>query len=735
MAQHYTRRDTITFKRFRPFFCAIVLTGLFSAAGISVFAAKPNTIPSLREWTDGTGNFTFTSASRIVLDVAAGGILDTTGAVFADDILWLFGSPITVVTLASPATGDIFLSRSSTDTALHKEGYSMSITDRIIITARTDTGVFYGTRTVLQLIKQNSANTIAAGTARDWPTYRERGILMDIGRKYFTMNWVKEKFKDLAYFKMNVAYLHLSDNQGFHLACVTHPEITQTPTYSHADMDSLQALAGRYKIMIIPEIGFPGHTGAMLRNHPELIAAGNLYDINLAIDTAYRWISSILNEYIPWFGGPYWHGGCDEYCCFTNAGMQAYARAHYSPTASAKDCYLGFINVQDSIAKSKGKVLRIWSDGAYGGTAVKVNADIVYEIWTTTGPTAQAAIDSGHYVENSSTGYYVLGGSRINNQNIYENWDPHQFPNSTISVGNPKNLGAKPCIWADNPTYETEDSVTLNINPSIRVYAQKNWGTTKLTTTYALFTPIIATIGSAPWVGQGPGLSDLARHKPVIVSSTETANTPAQCAVDGDRDHYYRWASASSDPQWIYVDLQGSYSVNLVVLRWENAYGRSYQIQVSPDAATWTSVYTTTTGNGNIDSIPLTPVVARYVRMYGTARGTTNGYSLWEFEVYGNSTAVNSQKGVPAALRHLVVRSIKRVQSAIVFEIRPIGDNTTIDLEIYSLLGRRLYSACSTGSGNGVEGRTIVIDGLSPGVYYYAVTQRNATTQGRFLVR
>jgi beta-glucosidase len=123
-----------------------------------------------------------------------------------------------------------------------------------------------------------------------------------------------------------------------------------------------------------------------------------------------------------------------------------------------------------------------------------------------------------------------------------------------------------------------------------------------------------------------------ALNKPATASSVEAVGNEAGKAVDGSTTT--RWSSVFSDPQWIYVDLGTSYNVNHVKLNWEAAYGKSYKIQVSNDATTWTDVYSTTTGDGGIDDLTFTAVGARYVRMYGTQRSTAYGYSLYEFEVY-----------------------------------------------------------------------------------------------------
>jgi beta-glucanase (GH16 family) len=130
--------------------------------------------------------------------------------------------------------------------------------------------------------------------------------------------------------------------------------------------------------------------------------------------------------------------------------------------------------------------------------------------------------------------------------------------------------------------------------------------------------------------------ANLALNKPVTVSSVENAGLPGANAVDGDTTTT-RWASAQKiDPQWIYVDLQATVNINRVRLYWENAYATSFQIQVSSNAVDWVSIYSTTTGTGGIQNLTGLSGTGRYVRMYGTVRKTQYGYSLFEFEVYGN---------------------------------------------------------------------------------------------------
>jgi hypothetical protein len=124
----------------------------------------------------------------------------------------------------------------------------------------------------------------------------------------------------------------------------------------------------------------------------------------------------------------------------------------------------------------------------------------------------------------------------------------------------------------------------------------------------------------------------LSQGKPATASSTENATFPASNAVDGNTGT--RWSSAFSDPQWLQVDLGTTATISQVVLNWEAAYGRSFQIQVSGTGSTWTNVYSTTTGSGGVQTLTVNGT-GRYVRMNGTARGTPYGYSLWEFQVFG----------------------------------------------------------------------------------------------------
>ncbi|MFC0626822.1 glycosyl hydrolase family 8 [Kribbella deserti] len=127
----------------------------------------------------------------------------------------------------------------------------------------------------------------------------------------------------------------------------------------------------------------------------------------------------------------------------------------------------------------------------------------------------------------------------------------------------------------------------------------------------------------------------LSQGKAATSSSIEDSGFEAGRAVDGNTAT--RWASLEGhDPEWIAIDLGATAAINRVKLTWEAAYGKSYKIQTSLNGTTWTDIFSTTTGNGAIDDLTVSGT-GRYVRLYGTARGTAWGYSLWEFQVYGTT--------------------------------------------------------------------------------------------------
>ncbi|MFJ9156187.1 discoidin domain-containing protein [Streptomyces griseoviridis] len=131
--------------------------------------------------------------------------------------------------------------------------------------------------------------------------------------------------------------------------------------------------------------------------------------------------------------------------------------------------------------------------------------------------------------------------------------------------------------------------------------------------------------------------ADLAKGAVATASSTESnpfTSYRAGRAVDGDRAT--RWASDWSDDQWWQVDLGSTHRVARVTLDWERAYGRSYRVELSTDGVNWSTAWSTTTGDGGLDTARFTGTPARYLRVHGLQRGTAWGYSLNEVTVHSS---------------------------------------------------------------------------------------------------
>ncbi|MGH7463071.1 MAG: family 20 glycosylhydrolase, partial [Longimicrobiales bacterium] len=337
----------------------------------------------------------------------------------AEDFAGLTGRTIAVVPAASSEvrSGDFILKLGDRDMRLGREGYRMAVGPAVEISAIEPAGVFYGTRTLLQLLHQGSA--IAAGEALDWPRYPERGLMVDVGRKYFTAGWIKRHIKEMAYLKMNYFHLHFSENLRFGIESESHPETVSEQHLSKDEVREIVALAGRYFITVVPEIGMPGHMGGLLASHPEfqikdVLGQPSPNNLDVSNPDAVQFTRELIEEYLPLFPGPYWNTGGDEYLPFYDypryPQLEQHAQAQYGPGANGKDAVHGHINWVADLVSQHGRIARAYNDDLNGGSVVTLNPDIVVEWWTDFSPVGdlillpspQALLDRGHRIMNIS---------------------------------------------------------------------------------------------------------------------------------------------------------------------------------------------------------------------------------------------------------------------------------------------------------------------------------------------
>ena len=170
---------------------------------------KPFVIPELKEWKGNTGTLTLNENTRIVYPKNQPE-LQRIAQLVADDCKEMFDYAPTIAE-GKGQKGDIILALKK-DKKLGKEGYAINISDRITLSAPEAVGVYWGTRTLLQMAEQGFE--LPKGEIRDFPDYAIRGFMIDCGRKFIPMHYLRDYVKIMSYYKMNCFQIHLNDN-GF----------------------------------------------------------------------------------------------------------------------------------------------------------------------------------------------------------------------------------------------------------------------------------------------------------------------------------------------------------------------------------------------------------------------------------------------------------------------------------------------------------------------------------------
>lgn len=176
---------------------------------------------------------------------------------------------------------------------------------------------------------------------------------------------------------------------------------------------------------------------------------------------------------------------------------------------------------------------------------------------------------------------------------------------------------------------------------------------------------------------------NLALQKTVKASSENGSNSASKAVDPSNWQNYLssRWESAKSDPQWISVDLGSEMNVNRVILKWDSSYAKSFKVQVSTDNTEWTDVFSTEKcGVRSVTDETFETVSARYVRMYGTQRGNTNGgYSLYDFMVLNDSvppTSISSNSGRASNTSE----SFITLKNNVIHYSMPAGNNVKLEV-------------------------------------------------------
>lgn len=291
--------------------------------------AKPFVIPELRDWKGAKGMFIPTGQMKIVCTDTQPE-LSRIANLFADDYEIMFGRK-PEITHGKGEAGDLILSIRP-DKKLGKEGYAIAITDRVTLTAPESVGVFWGTRTLLQIAEQSENCQLPKGVIRDYPDYAVRGFVFDCARKFIPISFLQDYVKIMAYYKMNTFQIHLNDNgfkqhsennwdktyAAFRLECDTYPGLAASDGYyTKRQFIDLQKSAANSFVEIVPEIDIPAHSLAFSHYKPEIGSKEYGMDhLDLFNPETYTFVDGLLKEYLegdePVFCGKKVHIGTDE---------------------------------------------------------------------------------------------------------------------------------------------------------------------------------------------------------------------------------------------------------------------------------------------------------------------------------------------------------------------------------------------------------------------------------------
>lgn len=510
--------------RFIGLLCALaglaagLLAGVPAAAVDSVSAARapgataarataqgaPEVLPALRQWSARPGEFQLAEGARIVL-VDADARTAADARLFAGELRDATGLALSVVTGPAARAGDIVLDRTpSAKDELGAEGYRLVSGDRMTVTGATSTGVFYGTRTVLQLLRGDA--TAPAGTTTDVPEYRERGVGVCACYIHISLPWFEQLMRDMAYHKLNQLWVEAKVKSD------VDPKSAFWGYYTKDEVRHLVALAARYHIELVPEINSPGHMDPYLENHPDL----QLKDkdgkpspprLDITRPEALEYYTSLVDEALDVWHSRSWHMGADEYMLGSAypdyPQIQAYAREKFGPDAAPDDAFVDFVNRVAAHVRKSGRTLRIWNDGLAGrNTVVPLDRDVAVEHWLGGGALRKPSelLADGRPVMNSAYALYLVrGGYTTKTKELYESgWTPLRFEGETLASRPPNLTGAKITMWPDNGAAETENEVEAKAFMPLRFIAQATWGGPRPSDTYAGFEALAHRIGHAP---------------------------------------------------------------------------------------------------------------------------------------------------------------------------------------------------------------------------------------------
>lgn len=408
--------------------------------------------------------------------------------------------------------------------ALDSESYRIVLQDTITIIASTAKGVYYGCLTLLSLLLNQ--NELTYGSIDDHPDAKVRGLHLDMARKYYTKDWILSLIRSMSKRKLNTLQLHFSENEGYRLECLSHPELMSDQYITRAELKEILQCAKDHFIEIIPSFDTPGHMKHILDLHPEfrLASAGHQEPKGMDITNpeAVQFVKELLDEFVDLFSGcKQFHIGADEFFDFTNHSdyypqLKQAAETKWGPGAHPVNLFIEYVNDIASYLEQKGLTVLAWNDGFYKNNEqndllVPLKSSIVITYWTNLNESmaeVKTFLEHGHSLINYNDKffYYVLGenvGYRYPQaEHIFNNWMlgnyryiEHSGEAQTFHAPLPDSmLGAMFSIWSDLANRQTEEEVMNGVLPPLTAMAERCWNANPSLQSFSEFARIMNTI-------------------------------------------------------------------------------------------------------------------------------------------------------------------------------------------------------------------------------------------------
>lgn len=501
----------------------------------SVTNEKPFTVPEIKTWKGGSGSFAIKSQTCITYRSNEAGVQQI-ATQLSSDYQQMFGQKLNVLK-GKNKVGNIELVVKKNKKA-NPESYTMVIGSSIKIIAPTVQGLYWGTRTLLQLSEQNKGS-LPCGTITDAPDYPFRGLMIDCGRKFFPIDMLREYVKIMAYYKMNALHIHLNDNgfkqffdndwnktqAAFRLECDTYPGLTaRDGYYTKKEFIDLQKLADSLHVEIIPEIDVPAHSLAFTHYKPEIASKEYGMDhLDLFNPETYTFLDGLFKEYLgganPVFRGKRVHIGTDEY---SNKDQAVVEKFRYFT-----DRYIKYV-------ESFGKQALVWGQQTHakGKTPIKVK-DVLMYAWSNDYSQPKEMIDLGYDLVSipdrylyivPKAGYYY---DYLNTEHLYKQWTPANINDVIFPERHLKIKGGMFAVWNDivGNGISPQD-VHYRVMPALQTLSTKMWTGAKPSFDYAYFTD------KKKQLSEAPGVNYAGRYQPGVVLTKDVVTPNERNAIE-----------------------------------------------------------------------------------------------------------------------------------------------------------------------------------------------------------